>query len=110
MKQKKASAIFLGILLASFLCSTFIGGSKTAKGSLQPPSVLQYVPITITNAQNSPTQSPFQQMINVNSAAYSQYEASNLQNIEFFDSSGNIISSWLESGNSASSTTTRFTG
>ena len=74
----------------------------------QPIEILDYVPITITNAQNSPMPAPFQQIVHVNSAAYSQLEAPNLQNIEFFDSSGNIIPSWFESGNSNSATDTIY--
>ena len=42
-------------------------------------------------------------MITVDSATYSSYEAPNLQNVEFFDSNGSVIPSWLESGDSNSS-------
>jgi len=73
-----------------------------------PPGILYYVPITLTNTQGSPTPSPFQEMLKVDSASYSAYEAPNLQNIEFFNSSGYIIPSWLESGNSNSSTNTVY--
>ena len=43
-------------------------------------------------------------MIEVNSAAYSNYESSNLQNVEFFYPNATLIPSWLESGNNSSST------
>ena len=108
MNKNKVFATFIIILLAVSLCIVFIGDLKTAKGSLLPSSILQYVPIKITNAQNSPTQSHFQQAIMINSAAYSQYEAADLSNIEFFDASGNIIPSWLESGNYIASTFTIY--
>jgi YVTN family beta-propeller protein len=79
-------------------------GSNTVSviaGSVQPiPSgILSYVPITITNSRPSPTSAPFQQRITVNSLTYSSFEAFNLQNVEFFDSKGLVIPSWLESGN-----------
>ena len=73
-----------------------------------PSGIATYVPITITNSQSSPTPAPFQQMVEVDSTTYSTYEAANLQNVEFFDSSGNIIPSWLESGNSNTSTSTIY--
>lgn len=41
-------------------------------------------------------------------ANYANYAAPNLQNVEFFDSGGNIISSWLESGNSNTATSTVY--
>ena len=65
-----------------------------------PPSLQTCVEINIINTQNIPTASPFQQLLIVNSSAYSQYEAPNLDNVEFFFQNGTIIPSWMESGNS----------
>ena len=75
-----------------------------------PPtnSIVYSVPITITNSQPLPTASPFQEMIQIDSAQFSQYEAANLQNVEFYDSNGAIIPSWLESGNSNTATNTTY--
>jgi hypothetical protein len=47
-------------------------------------------------------------MLQVDSANYSASEASNLQNVEFFYANGNIIPSWLESGNSNTATNTIY--
>jgi hypothetical protein len=47
-------------------------------------------------------------MVQVDSVTYSSYESSNLQNVEFFDSTGTVIPSWLESGASSSSTSTIY--
>jgi hypothetical protein len=47
-------------------------------------------------------------MVQVNSDTYSTSESSNLQNVEFFDSNGNLITSWLESGNSNTATQTVY--
>ena len=77
-------------------------------GPKTPAGIVAYVPITITNSQSSNTPSNFQQMVTVASASYSSYEASNLQNIEFFYANGLIVNSWLESGNSNSATSTVY--
>lgn len=99
--------------VTALVCILFFGvaGSLTinpVKAFTSPPGIVAYVEITVTNSQQVSTPSPFQQMITVNSAAYGTYEASNLQNIEFFDSLGNIIPSWLESGNSNKATSTVY--
>ncbi len=72
------------------------------------PVLVYSVPITLTNTQPVATSTPLQQMIIINSAAYSSYEAPNLQNIEFFDSNGAAIPSWLESGNTNTATNTVY--
>ncbi len=61
-----------------------------------PSGISYYVPVNIINSQSSNTQANFQQAVYVDSAAYSQYEASNLQNINFFYYNGVVINSWLE--------------
>ena len=97
--------IALTILLLLFPSSQ---GTAFAQAPTVPPGILAYVPVTITNSQPSPTPAPFQEMFKADSAAYSVYEAPNLQNVEFFDSAGNVIPSWLESGSSNSATTTIY--
>ena len=88
------------------LLSTFSIPQVTAS-SVQ--NVIVYsIPITLTNTQSINTPSPFQQMITIDSTALIQYEATNLQNIEFFDDHGKVIPSWLESGNSNTSTNTVY--
>lgn len=71
-------------------------------------NVNYYAPITIQNTQTTATPAPFQQIITVNSLAYAPYEAGNLQNVEFFYPNGQVIPSWLESGNSNTSTSTVY--
>ena len=73
-----------------------------------PSGILEYVPITLANSQSTGVPNPFQQMITVNSLSYQAYEASNLQNIEFFYANGTIVPSWLESGNSNTDTNTIY--
>ena len=65
------------------------------------PAVIEYyVPITLDNSQTAATPAPFQQMLSVNSLTYNAYEANNLDNIEFFYASGNVIPSWMEGSTS----------
>jgi hypothetical protein len=54
-----------------------------------------YVPVTITNKQGVATGSNFQQRILINNPYFDK----NLQNVEFFTASGNILNSWLELSN-----------
>ncbi len=80
----------------------------TSTPSSVPSGIGNYVCVQLTNSQSSAMPSPFQQNITVNSLAYQPYEAGNLQNIEFFNQTGSIIPSWLESGNSNTLTSTRY--
>ncbi len=73
-----------------------------------PPEIVSYVPVKITNTQSSNTASPFQQEVIVNSSLYRGREAGNLDNIEFFYANDSIVHSWLESGNTNTSTNTTY--
>jgi hypothetical protein len=99
----------LAILL---LLSSFVplrdSTATSAPSLIVPYGVVTYLPIIITNSQNSSTSAPFQQLVQVNSANHASYEAANLQNIEFFSSNGTIIPSWLESGANHSSSATTY--
>jgi len=83
-------------------------GGQSAGGNFIPPKIVHYVPITITNNQNSATGAGFDQLIKVNSNTYSTYEASDLKNVEFFGIDGTILSSWLESNNTNGATKTLY--
>ncbi len=61
-----------------------------------PVNVMWELPITITNLQSTNTAIPWQQEILANSMAYSTYENSILNNIEFFYANGTVVPSWLE--------------
>jgi hypothetical protein len=65
----------------------------------KPSHILSYVPVTFSNLQNTPTLSPFQQMVNASYAVYGNYSNSELSNVEFFYFNGTVIPSWLESYN-----------
>jgi hypothetical protein len=98
--KKILVTMFIGVLCLS-MSSVF---SPQANAESVPNGIVYSVPITVTNTQSVATNAPYQQMISVDSSKYGGYEAANLQNVEFFDSSGSVIYSWLESGNSNSST------
>ncbi len=104
--------LFRGTLIAfvivCLLISTWNPGIHQVAADSLPAGIVHLIPITLTNAQSVVAPAMFQQMITVDSILYSSYESSYLQNIEFFDSCGAIIPSWLESGNSNSSTNTIY--
>ena len=87
--------------------STSVSTSSNS-AALGQNSVL-YVPITITNTQNSPTPASFQQMLTIDSAAYSNDINSAWSNVEFTTgpgATGTPLQAWIESGagNTVSST------
>ena len=102
---KKILIVSLSVFLLSSVGNI---GIYRVEASSTPIDIVHSIPITLTNTQTVATPAPFQQMITVDSAEYSSYEATNLQNIEFFDASGSPIPSWLESGNSNTSTNTIY--
>jgi hypothetical protein len=66
------------------------------------------VPITITNTQDQSEPHTYQQNITVNNALFSKYESGSLQNIIFTYQNGTIIPSWLESGNTNTSSSSIY--
>ncbi|MEM3841598.1 MAG: PGF-pre-PGF domain-containing protein, partial [Candidatus Micrarchaeaceae archaeon] len=101
-------------VLGNGTVTAYYNGTTTFKESglpivpVIPTSVEYYANVTLNNSQPVNIQSPFQQMVTVNSLAYQSYEAPNLQNVEFFYPNGTIIPSWLQSGNSSASTNTIY--
>ncbi len=63
----------------------------------KPADIISYMPVIISNSQDTATASPFQQMINAPDTVYGNYSNSALDNVEFFYYNGTIIPSWLES-------------
>ena len=68
MGNRSYVIVLLGMLLA-------LMPVLNAAGAIAPSGILKYVPITISNAQSSATPLNFQQMVTVDSAAYSSYSA-----------------------------------
>ncbi|MGD0645177.1 MAG: hypothetical protein ABSA75_09755 [Candidatus Bathyarchaeia archaeon] len=101
--------IILLVIVVSILClSVFIGFSLKVTAASVPVGIVHSIQITLTNVQSVATPFPYEQMISINSSAYSSFEASNLQNVEFFNPYGSLIHSWLESGDSSSSANTIY--
>ena len=65
-----------------------------------PQGIEHWLRVSLVNGQSDDVKGPFQQVVIVDSSKYAPFEADNLQNIEFFDEQGNVLQSWLESGNS----------
>ncbi len=83
----------------------------TANSSPDTVTVYPDVAITLRNSQPVATPAPFQAKLDVNSYEYGQYEAGDLDNVAFLSISGinaTVIPSWLESGNSNTSTDTVY--
>ncbi len=78
---------FVSILLLSMI---------NANGPSLPSKIIYYLPINVTNTQASAFPVNGQLMLSINSLSYAQYEANDLQNVEFFYQNGTIINSWLE--------------
>jgi hypothetical protein len=110
MLGKRISVILLFVLILGILISHGANYENPsvafAAGSGAQP--VAQVPINITNTQIVALPSPFQLMIQVNSTEYAAYEAADLSNVAFTYSNGTVIPSWLESGNSNSSTDTVY--
>ncbi len=73
-----------------------------------PSEITAYVPIVLVNSELIPAKSGYDQFLVVNSSNYAPYEASGLQNVEFFNLKGAVLPSWLESGNSNTSAATAY--
>jgi len=73
-----------------------------------PRGIEHWLRISLVNGQAQTLTGPFQQQVVVDSSKNAQFEADNLQNVEFFDERGKILKSWLESGNSKFSASTVY--
>jgi len=62
-----------------------------------PSGVVYYVPITLTNSQSSPVAGGTQIMLTVDWNTYSTYLNAQASNVVFFDFSGNLLNSWMQS-------------
>ena len=75
---------------------------------ITPTNITSLIPMLITNNQSVPTPPQFQQLLHVNSSAYSTAEKANLSNVEFFYGNGTIIPAWIEQNAASSSTKTAY--
>lgn len=108
-KTVMISAVVSMVVLSGLLVILPLQGSQepTSPGNSSLPSSMNgasFAVVTLYNNQSVATPSPFQQELAVNSSSYSSLEVANLSNVEFMSLGGQIIPSWLESGNSNVST------
>ena len=75
---------------------------------VSPSSFIHVVPFSVINNQSVGVSLSFQLKVVMNSSYYSAYEAPNLQNIEFTYPNGTVVPSWLQAGNSKSSSYTVY--
>jgi len=74
-------------------------GDSAITAPILPPGIESWVQLTLVNSQPEAVRGPFQQAITVDSSRYASLEAPNLQNVAFFDARGELLKSWVESGN-----------
>lgn len=86
---------------------TLVNTTATAGNGI-PAGAVASVNIKLTNNQGSSEPVSYQQKLVINSNSYSKYEAGNLQNIVFYYQNGTVVPSWLESGNTNTSTNTTY--
>ncbi|HUO05414.1 MAG TPA: choice-of-anchor D domain-containing protein [Candidatus Binataceae bacterium] len=67
-----------------------------------------FVAVTLTNNQGSATPANFAQLVKMSPITFSSIYAANLDNANWQDGAGNILNSWLESGESKVSTATNY--
>jgi len=65
-----------------------------------PNGVLYYVPITLTNLQSASVAGGTQVLLNMNWNVFSSYLDNPVDNLLFFDYSGNSLNAWLANGTS----------
>lgn len=73
-----------------------------------PSGVLYYRNVTVSNPQGKAISSSYDQLVVIDSKSMSRYESSDLQNVEWFTFFGEIIQSWIQSGDSRTSTDTVY--
>jgi hypothetical protein len=73
-----------------------------------PSGIEHWVHVSLINSQSEPVPQGFQQFIAVDSSRYASIESANLQNVAFFNDRGEILRSWMESGNSNLSSHTLY--
>ncbi|MGH7814591.1 MAG: hypothetical protein ACREQI_11405 [Candidatus Binataceae bacterium] len=97
------------VAVAAALVLAFAGVSRAATCAMVGPNSAQFiVASTLTNNQASPTPANFTQMVTRDPAISSSLYAPNLDNANWQDGAGNLLNSWLESGESNTSNKTIY--
>lgn len=78
-------------------------GSPFPVPKVQPTGIVDYVPIELSNLQTSAVAGGTPIMLSIPWASYSSYLDNPVNNVLFFDWSGNSLNAWIESGSASSS-------
>lgn len=78
-------------------------GSYYPVPKVLPSGIVDYVPITLTNSQTGAVSGGTPVMLDIPWSAFSSYLDNPVNNVLFFDWSGNSLNTWLESGTASSS-------
>ena len=104
IKMKK----YVPKLLLILLMFSFVGFASflvmPVHATTVPSGILYYVPITLTNSQSTAVSGGTQVSITMNWDNYQSYLDNPVDNYAFFNSAGNMLYSWLESGTANSAT------
>jgi hypothetical protein len=99
MKMKtEFPKLLLIVLMFSFLCFTAFFFMPVHATPRIPSGIVYYVPVTLTNSQDSAVSIGSQVSITVNWDNYVSYLDNPVDNYAFFNSAGTTLNSWLESG------------
>lgn len=108
-RSGKLSSLLLTILLISSIFivlinfASFSGATGLTFAGVNGTQPSYNIPITLTNNQANATSPNLQVKVSINSSANAAYYNSTLLNVNWQDGSGNILNSWLESGETKTS-------
>jgi predicted DNA-binding transcriptional regulator AlpA len=97
---RNAAVVALAVALLLAVALVAVRKRSDAYDNKFPTFVQHKVPIRLVNNEPEAVPGPFQQKLEVDSSRYTAVEAANLQNVLFLDAHGNVLKSWMESGNS----------
>ena len=113
MRGKLPASMLIILLLSSIFFALFIfapigSATELSFATINGTQPTHDIPITLTNNQANATSPNLQVKVSVNSNANAEYYNSTLLNVNWQDGSGNILNSWLESGETKTSSSSVY--
>ena len=102
--MRKTSLFIVALFALTVLFSFAPVIQVNATGPTVPTGIISYVPITLSNTQSVAVAIGVQIMLNIDWNTYSLQLSNPVTNYALFNSTGNILLSWLENGTASSST------
>ncbi len=96
------------IFFVLFLFAPIGGATGLSFAGVNGTQPIYDIPITLTNTQATATSANLQVKVSMNSSANAAYYNSTLLNVNWQDGSGNILNSWLESGETKTSSSSVY--